>query len=204
MNYKAAMVGFNSAFSNTNSIVTSSEGISHPSSIVPINENTLQIIIYKLNGKNYLEWSPSVRLVIDSKGKLEYSNGEIKLPTTDDPKFLQWWLENLLVTAWLINSMEPTLGKPFVFLPTTRDVQEAIRETYSDLENHSQLYEINIRMWQTQQGDRDVTAYYNEMMILCQELDIFKVKVWESLNDRGSIQEKCLAESSIRISSGSK
>lgn len=59
-------------------------------------------------------------------------------------------------------------------------------------------------MWQTQQGDRDVTAYYNEMMILCQELDIFKVKVWESLNDRGSIQEKCLAKSSVRISSGSK
>lgn len=90
MNYKAAMVGFNSAFSDTNSTVTSSEGISHPSSIVPINENTLQIIIYKLNGKNYLEWSPSVRLVIDSKGKLGYSNGEIKLPATDDPKFLQW------------------------------------------------------------------------------------------------------------------
>ena len=33
--------------------------------------------------------------------------------------------------------MDPTMRKLFMFLPTTKDVWEAVRETYSDLENHS-------------------------------------------------------------------
>jgi len=122
MNYKAAMVGSNSASSDANSTLTSSEGISKPSPIVPVSKSTLQITIHKLNGKNYLEWSQSVRLVIDGKGKLGYLNGEIQPPAADDPKFLQWRSENSIVTTWLINSMEPTLGKPCMFLPTAHDV----------------------------------------------------------------------------------
>ena len=45
-------------------------------------------------------------------------------------------------------------------------------------------------MWRTQQGDRDVTAYYNDMMILWQELDMFEVEVWESPNDSARYKEK--------------
>ncbi|KAG6503627.1 hypothetical protein ZIOFF_035944 [Zingiber officinale] len=36
---------------------------------------SLQITLHKLNGKNYLEWSQTVRLAIDGKGKLGYLNG---------------------------------------------------------------------------------------------------------------------------------
>lgn len=104
---------------------------------MPVSENTLQITIHKLNGKNYLEWLQSVRLVIDGKGKLGYLNGEIQPPAVDDPKFLQWRSENSMVTAWLINSMEPTLGKPFMFLPIARDVWEAVREIFRPRESFS-------------------------------------------------------------------
>ena len=55
-----------------------------------------------------------------------------------------------MVTAWLINSMEPIIGKPFMFLPTACDIWEAIRDTYLDMVNHSQLFELNARMWHLQ------------------------------------------------------
>ena len=58
------------------------------------------------------------------------------------------------------------MGKPFMYLPIAQDVWEAVQETYSDLENHSQLFELNTQMWWMQQGDREVTVYYNEMMTL--------------------------------------
>lgn len=102
----------------------------------------------------------------DGKGKLWYLNGKIKPSAADDPKYLQWWLENSMVTAWLINSMEPTLGKLFMFMPHVYDVWEAVGGTSSDLENHSQLFEINTWMWLLQQVDKDVTTYCNDMMIL--------------------------------------
>ncbi|CAM8951545.1 unnamed protein product [Rhodiola kirilowii] len=149
-----------------------------------------EITIHKLNGKNYLEWSQSVRLVIDGKGKLGHLNGEIKVPATTDPKYKQWRSENSMVIAWLINSMEQTVGKPFMFLPTASDVWEAVRETYSDLDNYSQLFELNTRMWKMQQGDRGVTTYYNEMMTIWQELDMFEDEKWENPNDSVRYQKK--------------
>ncbi|XP_019056073.1 PREDICTED: uncharacterized protein LOC109115911, partial [Nelumbo nucifera] len=182
------MVGSSSASSDATSGVMSSEGGIQLAAI-SLSENSLQITIHKPNGKNYFEWSQSVRLVIDGKGKLGYLNGEVKPPATDDPKYRQWRSENSMVTAWFINSMDPVVGKPFMFLPTARDMWEAVRETYSDLDNHSQLFELNTRMWKLQQGQCEVTAYYNEMMAVWQELDLFEEE-WESPSDSARYKKK--------------
>jgi hypothetical protein len=162
MNYKAAMVGSRSASSDSAIGVRTSQESSQPST--PMAKSPLQITIHKLNGKNYLEWSQSVHLVIDGKRKLGYLNGEVRSLAANDPKYRQRRSENSMVTAWLINSMEPTVGKPFMFLTNARDVWEAVKETYSNLENHSQLFELNTR--RMQQGDREVTTYYIDMMTL--------------------------------------
>ncbi|ESR42004.1 hypothetical protein CICLE_v10013837mg, partial [Citrus x clementina] len=95
-----------------------------------------------------------------------------------------WRSENSMVTTWLINSMDSIIGKTFMYFKTARDVWEAIRETYSDLENQSQLYELNTCIWKMQLGNREITAYYNDMMAFWQELDFarYKKKV-----ERGSV-----------------
>lgn len=38
--------------------------------------NSLQLTAQKLNGKNYLEWAQTVKLVIDGKEKLGHLTGE--------------------------------------------------------------------------------------------------------------------------------
>ncbi|KAL9420097.1 hypothetical protein AB3S75_037804 [Citrus x aurantiifolia] len=184
------MVGSSSTSMDGSSSRTSSEEVSQPLPAVSLSENSLQITIHKLNGKNYFEWSQSVRLVIDGKGKLGYLNGEVTPPTTNDPKYRQWHSENSMVTAWLINSMDSIIGKTFMYLKTARDVWEAVREAYSDLENQSQLYELNTCMWKMQQGNRDVTAYYNDMMAVWQELDLFEDEQWENSNDSARYKKK--------------
>ncbi|RDX96415.1 hypothetical protein CR513_20919, partial [Mucuna pruriens] len=73
--------------------------------------------------------------------------------------------ENSLVIAWLINSMEPTIGKPHLFLPTAKDVWEAVRDLYIDLENSSQIFELKMRLWKAR-NDRDVTIYYTKLVTL--------------------------------------
>ncbi|XP_015061344.1 uncharacterized protein LOC107007297 isoform X2 [Solanum pennellii] len=70
-----------------------------------------QLTSHRLNGKNYLEWTQSVKLVIDRHGKLGHLTGETKKPEVGDPKMNSWRLENSLVIAWLINSMEPVIVK---------------------------------------------------------------------------------------------
>ncbi|RVW13320.1 hypothetical protein CK203_089013 [Vitis vinifera] len=68
--------------------------------------------------------------------------------------------------------MKPTIGKTYMFLSMTKDVWDAIRETYSDAENASQIFAIKTRLWQMKQGDQEVTEYYTELLGLRQDLDL--------------------------------
>ncbi|XP_040940733.1 uncharacterized protein [Gossypium hirsutum] len=95
---------------------------------------SFQLTSHKLNGKNYLEWPQSVKLTIDGRGKLGHLNGEVEQPQVGDPKMSKWRSENSMVIVWLINSMEASIGKPFLFLPTAKDVWDAVKDTYSELD----------------------------------------------------------------------
>lgn len=101
---------------------------------------SFQLTSHKLNGTNYLERAQFVHLAIDGRGKLWHLTGETRKPELGDPKMNAWRSENSMVIAWLLNSIEPAIGKPYLFLPTAKDVWEAVRETYSDVENVSQIF----------------------------------------------------------------
>ena len=51
--------------SQTESDMTSSTTLSPATSVESYANSSLQILVHKLNGKNYLEWSQSVKLVVD-------------------------------------------------------------------------------------------------------------------------------------------
>ena len=143
----------------------------------------MQLTGHKLNGKNYLEWAQSIKLVVDGKGRLGYITGETKEPEKTDPTWKTWKSENSLVMSWLINSMEVSIGRTYLFLPTAKNVWDAVRETYSDLKNSSQIFELKTRLRQTRQGDRAVSEYYNEMKALWQELDLCYEDDWACITD---------------------
>ena len=102
--------------------------------------SSMQITFHQLNGRNFLEWSPSVKLAIDGRGKLKYLTGETKKPEEGDPLFTSWRSENSLVPSWLLNSIEVSIAKPCMFMKTAKEVWNSVRETYSGLENSSQIF----------------------------------------------------------------
>ena len=71
----------------------------------------------KLNGKGKM-----VKLVIDGKGKLDHLTDEVKKLANNDPRLKSWRFKNYMVIAWLINLMESGIGKPFLFIPTEKEV----------------------------------------------------------------------------------
>ena len=86
--------------------------------------------------------------------------------------------------------MKPVIGKTYIFLPTTKDVWDVIRETYSDAENTSQIFELKMRLWQMKQGDWEVTEYYTEMLGLWQDLDLNCEEEWECTGDSVRFKKK--------------
>ena len=92
-----------------------------------LDSSSFQLTVEKLNGKNFREWAQSIKLVIDGKGKLGYLIDETKKPASTNAASLQKWkLENSMVTAWLVNSMKPSIGKTYLFLPSAKDVWDAV------------------------------------------------------------------------------
>ncbi|GMI84832.1 hypothetical protein HRI_002152500 [Hibiscus trionum] len=140
--------------------------------------SSLIITNHRLDGKNFLQWSQSVLMVIRGRGKLGYINGEIPRPSLTDPTYATWELNNSIVMAWLINSMESHISRTYLLFKTAKEMWDAVKENYSDLGNASQVFEIKLKLKDIQQGTLEVTQYYNNLKILWQELDMYYEVDW--------------------------
>lgn len=100
---------------------------------------SLSITSQKLNGKNFLQWAQSVKIVICARGKLSYLTRDLSTPKSTDPSY-QRWVDNSLVLAWLINSIEPQISRRYLWFKTAKDVWDDVRRMYSDLGNASQIF----------------------------------------------------------------
>lgn len=64
--------------------------------------NSLHINMQRLNGKSYMEWSPTVQLILESKGKLRYITGQVTKLVVGIPSFKTCKSEaHLLLLGWL-------------------------------------------------------------------------------------------------------
>ena len=88
-----------------------------------------------------------------------------------------------MVMAWLINSMEAAIGQTYLFLPTAKDLWDAVQETYSDLGNAAQMFEIKTKLKDIKHGSYSVTQYYNILQNAWQELDLFSNMEWKCAED---------------------
>ncbi|KAJ1432328.1 Gag-polypeptide of LTR copia-type, partial [Sesbania bispinosa] len=125
--------------------------------------NILPITGYKLNGQNYIQWARSVRIFLQGKGKEDYITGNAKEPEKEDPTHQKWKLENSLVMSWLLSSMTHETGENFMYYGTVVEIWNAAKETYSNVDNTSAIFEIKSLLHDLRQGDSSVTEYYHSL-----------------------------------------
>ena len=103
---------------------------------------TYSITSHKLNGSNFMEWSQSVKLFVQGRGKFGYLSGTTIRPDAKEDLigYNTWEAENSMIMSWLVNSMETSLGRTYLFLPSASAIWMAARETYLDLGNAGQLF----------------------------------------------------------------
>lgn len=136
---------------------------------------SFQITSFKLTGKNYLQWSRSVQLVIRGKGQFGYLNGTIPKPPTEDA---DWDIQNSMVMAWLLHSMEDSIAEIYLLYPTAQAIWEAVTLAYSDLEDSNQMFELRNRSRNLCQDNGTVAQCYGALTKLWQELDLFTQPGW--------------------------
>ena len=144
----------------------------------------LPVTGYKLNGQNYTQWARSVRIYLQGKGKEDYITGESKEPKKNDPNYQKWKLENSLVMSWLLNSMTNETGENFMYYGTAHEIWSAAKETYSNVDNTSAIFEIKSLLHDLRQGDSTVTEYYQTLTRFWQQLDVYEDTEWNCPEDQ--------------------
>lgn len=81
-------------------------------------------------------------------------------------------IENNRVKSWLIDSMSPHLIRRFIRLQTDIEIWSAVRKTFYDGTDETQLFELNRRSFSTHQNGRELPTYYNELVSIFQDIDI--------------------------------
>ncbi|RVW97656.1 Retrovirus-related Pol polyprotein from transposon TNT 1-94 [Vitis vinifera] len=180
----------------SNSEVTSRPEAVHSDSASTTDGIILPITGHKLNGQNFIQWAQSVRIFICGKGKEEYLTRAIVQPKEDDLGYRTWKLENSMVMSWLINSMTNDIGENFMYYGTTKEIWDAARETYSNIDNTSATFEIKSILQDLRQGDSTVTEYFNILARYWQQLDIYEELVWKCPED-GLLYKKVIEKERI-------
>ncbi|GFS41348.1 hypothetical protein Acr_00g0073840 [Actinidia rufa] len=124
-----------SATSRPSNVTSPAEDVASQSYMNSLS-SVMPITGHKLNGKNYLQWSQSVLMFISGKGKDDYLTSTDNPPSKSDPKYKQWKSENHMVMS-------------------------CVKETYSDQENTSELFEIKGVLHNLQQEDKKI---YNNLV----------------------------------------
>lgn len=133
---------------------------------------------HKLNGQNYNQWVRSVTIFLQGKGREGYITGDSKCPEKGDTNLQKLQLENSQVMTWLLNTMTNEIGENFMFYDTAKDIWDAVKETYSDVDNTSAVFEIKSILHDLRQGESSVTEYFNILNRHWQQLDIYEEVKW--------------------------
>ena len=77
--------------------------------------------------------------------------------------------------AWLWNSMTPDISHTCMLQATTKDIWDAIQQTYSKVRYATQVYEVKVKTIAAKQGSKTIIEYVNQLKALQQELDHYRV-----------------------------
>ena len=83
-----------------------------------------------------------------------------------DPRFEAWDEEDSMIMAWLWNSMTPEISNTCMFLATTKDIWDAIQQTYSKARDAAQVYEVKVKTIAAKQGSKTIIEYVNQLKAL--------------------------------------
>ena len=131
----------------------------------------LVLISKPLNGDNYSTWKRAMTLALNSKNKLHFVNGSIKIPSEEiDPEgYAAWSRCNDMVHSWIINTLIPEISDSVIYFSSTNNVWEDLHERFSQ-SNAPRIFEIQRDIACFKQEQLSISVYYTKLKGLWDEL----------------------------------
>ncbi|KAL0445391.1 UNVERIFIED_CONTAM: hypothetical protein Slati_2261800 [Sesamum latifolium] len=122
-----------------------------------------------LDGTNFLSWSRSIKIALRAKMKLGFINGKNPKPQKSDDGFELWKRADGMVISWILNSISKDIVESFLYIDTTRDLWVELESRYG-VSNGPMIYQLQREIASAAQGTLSISAYFNKLKKLWDEL----------------------------------
>ncbi|KAL5758614.1 hypothetical protein ACOSP7_021225 [Xanthoceras sorbifolium] len=133
----------------------------------------LTLVNTPLDGRNYGEWSRSMRLSLSAKNKLGLIDGTEKAPPVTNARYLFWQRCNDLVITRILHSIQPDIARSVIFSDTAIAVWSDLHDRFSQGDD-SRIYQIRQEIAECRQGSLSISAYYTKLKGLWDELAFYQ------------------------------
>lgn len=137
--------------------------------------NTPVITLVKkpLNGRNYGEWSCSMRLSHSAKNKLSLIDKIVKAPSAPDPRFPLWQCCNNLILTWILHSIEPDIARSVIFSDTAAKIWNGLHDKFSQGDD-SRILWIRQEISECRKWSLSISNYYTKFKCLWDEFGSYQ------------------------------
>ena len=95
-----------------------------------------------LTGTNYMPWSRSILIILDTKNKLSFIDGTITKPPPKEPDLLRLRSRNnRTIIGWIMNLVCKEISLSSIFGGTTRSVWNYLQERFQ-LSNGPRIFQL--------------------------------------------------------------
>ncbi|KAL0435054.1 UNVERIFIED_CONTAM: hypothetical protein Sradi_0213300 [Sesamum radiatum] len=123
----------------------------------PSDNSSFVLASTPLDGSNFLAWSRAVYVSLGCKMKLGFIDGSFPRPTLGSVTFEQWRRADLMVTAWLWNSISKEIVEAFMYASSSRELWLELQARYGR-SNGRMVYQIQREISSIAQGASTLTA----------------------------------------------
>lgn len=122
-----------------------------------------------LTHTNYGSWSRAVTMALCAKNKLCFIDNSLPNPTDPDIQPL-WKRVSTMVLSWMLNSISNTITPSLASCRTPYELWCDLESRFTQ-GNNATIFKIQRELSNLQQGNLDITNYYNTFKTLWDQLD---------------------------------
>lgn len=118
-----------------------------PSSVYyihPSGYTRMKLVSTVFNGTNFNEWKGAMLLGLTTKNKKVFIDGALAKPAVDSPTYQAWDRCNTMVIGWLIDVLDPKIGKSIINFSTAIEAWVDLEERFGQ-SSSAQLYAYNMK-----------------------------------------------------------